>query len=62
MNYITTHFIVFCCDRVMTDMEQEIRDLLKEWKEAPEGSKQEAVAKAEYDRLSALQVKTGKLS
>ncbi len=46
----------------MTDIEQEIRDWLKEWKEAPEGSKREALAKAEYDRLSALQIKTGKLS
>ena len=46
----------------MTDIEQEIRHWLKEWQEAPEGSTQEALAKAEYDRLSALQIKTGKLS
>ncbi len=45
----------------MTDIEQEIRELLQAWKEAPEGSKQEAIAKAEYERLSALQVKAGKL-
>ena len=46
----------------MTDIEQEIRDFLREWKAAPEGSKQEAIAKAEYSRLSALQAKTGKLT
>ena len=46
----------------MTDIEQEIRDFLRKWEQAPEGSEQEAIAKAGYDRLSALQAETGKLS
>ncbi len=46
----------------MADIEQEIRQFLKAWQEAPEGSKQEAIAKAEYARLSALQAKAGKLT
>lgn len=46
----------------MTDLEHEIRSRLKAWQEAPEGSKQEAIAKTEYDRLSAIQAKAGKLT
>ena len=46
----------------MTELEQEIKSWLKAWQEAPEASKQEIVAKAEYDRLSALQAKAGKLT
>ena len=46
----------------MTDLDQEIRIRLKQWEQAPGGSKQEAIAKAEYERLSALQAKAGKLS
>ena len=37
----------------MIDLEQEIRMRLKAWEQAPGGSKQEAIAKAEYERLSA---------
>ena len=45
----------------MTDIEREIRELLYAWKVAPEGSIQEAVAQAEYQRRSALQVESSKL-
>ena len=37
----------------MTDIQREIREMLRAWKEAPEGSVQEVIAKAEYQRLSA---------
>ncbi|KAL0038302.1 hypothetical protein WJX77_001356 [Trebouxia sp. C0004] len=48
--------------RAMTDIGQHIRDSLKKWNEAPEGSKQEAIAKAEYNRLSALHIKADRIS
>jgi len=62
VKYTTTHFVVVYAARVMTDIEQEIRELHRAWKEAPEGSKQEALAKAEYQRLSALQLESSKLT
>ncbi len=45
----------------MTDIKREIRKMLHAWKEAPEGSVQEAIAKVEYQRLSALQFERLKL-
>ncbi len=61
VKYTTTHFVVVCSARVVTEIEREIRELLHARQEAPEGSKQEAIAKAESQRLSALQVESSKL-
>ena len=57
------YYSLCCClsARVMTDIQREIREMLHAWKEAPEGSVQEVITKAEYQRLSVLQFESFQL-